>query len=102
MLMANQKLENLLNLSLDATEEEREKSLELSVGYDREEKIWEVIVKYSGDLEELKMAGISVVELLGGYAILRLTQNQLELISESSRIEYIEKPSNSSVNKINI
>lgn len=92
MLMANQKLENLLNLSLDATEEEREKSLELSVGYDREEKIWEVIVKYSGDLEELKMAGISVVELLGGYAILRLTQNQLELISESSRIEYIEKP----------
>ena len=90
--MANQKIENLLNLSLDATEEEREKSLELSVGYDRQEKIWEVIVKYSGDLEELKKAGISAVELLGGYGILRLTERQLELLSESSNIEYIEKP----------
>ena len=32
--MNNEKLENLLNLALDATSEEREKSLELNVGYD--------------------------------------------------------------------
>ena len=31
--MKSQKVENLLNLALDATEEEREKSLELDVGY---------------------------------------------------------------------
>ena len=36
--MEDQKLENLLNLALDADEAEREKSLELSIGYDREEK----------------------------------------------------------------
>lgn len=33
--MADQKIENLLNLALSANEEEREKSLELDVGYYR-------------------------------------------------------------------
>ena len=32
--MDNQKRENLLNLALDATEEERLKSVNLNVGYD--------------------------------------------------------------------
>ena len=32
--MAGQKIEDLLNLALDATQEEREKSLERDVGYD--------------------------------------------------------------------
>ena len=48
--MTEQKLENLLNLALDATEEEREKSLNLDVGYYPIEKEWELIVKYSGSL----------------------------------------------------
>ena len=36
--MDNQKRENLLNLALDATEEERLKSVNLNVGYDPERK----------------------------------------------------------------
>ena len=36
--MENQKRENLLNLALDATEEERLKSVNPNVGYDAEEK----------------------------------------------------------------
>ena len=32
--MPDQKLDNLLNLALDATEEEREKSRNLNVGYE--------------------------------------------------------------------
>ena len=52
--MNNEKMENLLNLALDATERELEKSLELDVGYDRAERTWEVIVKYGGTTEELK------------------------------------------------
>ena len=47
-VMDNSKLENMLNLALDATEAEREKSLNLDVGYDRQERTWELIVKYSG------------------------------------------------------
>ena len=45
--MASEKFENLLNLALDATEREREKSLNLGVGYEPEEERWELIVKYS-------------------------------------------------------
>ena len=46
--MSNEKMENLLNLALDATEREREKSLDLDTGYDRAERTWEVIVKFGG------------------------------------------------------
>ena len=40
------KIENILNLALDATREEREKSLNLDVGYDVADDSWEVIVKF--------------------------------------------------------
>ena len=51
--MNSQKTGSDLNLALDATEEERERSLNLNVGYDRENRIWELIVKYSGSLERI-------------------------------------------------
>ncbi len=41
----DQKIENQLNLALNATEEEREKSIVLETGYDPQERTWEVIVK---------------------------------------------------------
>ena len=53
--MNNQKIENLLNLSLDSTMEERDKSLNLNVGYDKMTKEWEVIVKYHGDLKRFEL-----------------------------------------------
>ena len=45
--MPDQKLDNLLNLAMDATEEEREKSRNLNVGYEKQTRKWEIIVKYS-------------------------------------------------------
>ena len=51
--MNNEKLENLLNLALNATPEEREKSLELNIGYDTASRSWEVIVKASGGFDML-------------------------------------------------
>ena len=38
----SQKIENQLNLALDITEEERQKSESLNIGYDLEEKEWEL------------------------------------------------------------
>lgn len=46
--MPDQKIDNLLNLAMDATSEERAKSENLNVGYDSSERLWDVIVKYSG------------------------------------------------------
>ena len=60
----SQKLENLLNLALDADQGERERSEELDVGYDKEENVWELIVKYSGTLEAVRQTARSVTELL--------------------------------------
>ena len=52
--MEDQKLENLLNLALGATEEEREKSLNLDVGYHPIDREWELIIKYSGNLDQVR------------------------------------------------
>ena len=44
--MADQKIDNLLNLAMDATPQERRKSENLNVGYDpATTRLWDVIVK---------------------------------------------------------
>ena len=90
--MENQKRENLLNLALDATEEERLKSVNLNVGYDPREKTWELIVRYNGSLESLRDEGIRVDELAAGYAVLVVPESRIEQVSAMEQIVYIEKP----------
>lgn len=90
--MDSQKNENLLNLALDTAPGERERSLELNVGYDVQEKTWEVIVKYHGSLQALAEPGISAEELIAGYAILTVPESLMERLSEVEQIEYVEKP----------
>jgi subtilisin family serine protease len=92
--MNNEKLENLLNLALDATPMEREKSLELNVGYDPADSAWQVIVKSSGGLTRLqeKYPDMTVESLLNGYAILTLPASLLETVAAEPEIEYVEKP----------
>lgn len=90
--MDSQKNENLLNLALDTAQAERARSLELNVGYDEIEKVWEVIVKYHGSLEGLSDLGIRVEELIAGYAILTVPETQMEKLAQIEQIEYVEKP----------
>lgn len=90
--MASQKIENLLNLALDATPGEREKSLELDVGYDSAENEWDLIVKYSGSLERVKELAARVVELQNEYAIITIRESEIENLAQIPEIEYIEKP----------
>lgn len=90
--MTTQKFENLLNLALDSTEEEREKSLELNVGYEPEDQVWELIIKYSGSLEQLREIAVWVTELQNEYAIIGMKESMLPLLSMLPQIEYVEKP----------
>lgn len=92
--MDNQKAENLLNLAMDATTEEREKSPALSVGFNREERRWELIVKYNGDLNVILEAlpEIQADPLSGGYAIMSVPESLIESLAGFSQVEYIEKP----------
>ena len=92
--MNSQKVENLLNLSLDSTVEEREKSQILEVGFDREDRTWEVIVKFHGDIQKLADDTVKVQILLNGYAIITIPESLLESLSKVEEIEYIEKPKN--------
>ena len=90
--MNGQKLENMLNLALDATEEERAKSLELDVGYNPVERIWDLIVKYSGNLDRVRELGAEVVELQNEFAIVTIAETLIESLALLPEIEYIEKP----------
>lgn len=90
--MDNSKIENMLNLALDATPEERARSLNLDVGFDQEENTWELIVKYSGSLAYLEESGIIVTELLNEYAVLIVPEDMIDQLASVPEIEYIEKP----------
>lgn len=88
----SQKIENILNLALDATQEERERSGELDVGYDPAEKEWELIIKYSGDLESVRGISSSVTELMNGYAVIVIREERIEELAGIPEVEFIEKP----------
>ena len=93
--MANEnseKLENLLNLALDATEEEREKSLNLETGYDREEREWELIIRYDQKSGAAREELAEAVPLSFGYGIIRVPESMIGRLAALPEIEYIEKP----------
>lgn len=90
--MDNQKLENLLNLALNTSEEERRQSLNLNVGFEPVSRSWELIIKYNGNLERLKGSGIVIEDLLAGYAIATVPERLIDAFADLEEIEYIEKP----------
>ncbi len=90
--MTSQKLENLLNLALDSTEDEREKSLNLNVGYDPLDREWDLIIKYSGSLDRVREIASRVTELQNEYAVIRIAESRINILSEITEVEYVEKP----------
>ena len=90
--MPDQKIDNLLNLAMDATPQERAKSENLNVGYDSMTKLWEVIVKYTGDEAILSGNGIQAVPLLGNYAVVTLPESEISQYSDRKNVIFMEKP----------
>ena len=88
----NQKLENLLQLALQTSEEVRVQTEDLNVGFNSEARTWELIVKYHGSLDVLKVLGVKIEYLIAGYAILTVPERLVENIVELEQIEYVEKP----------
>ena len=79
----DQKAENVLNLALATSEEEREQTEDLNVGYDRVTKKWEVIVTYSGNLRDIlavQFPQVRMKELLGGFAILEIPEAEVDTV----------------------
>ena len=61
--MEDQKMDNLLNLASDSTEEERRKSGNLNVGYTQETGMWDIVIKYSGEIGTLSGEGVREEDL---------------------------------------
>lgn len=92
VFMNDQKIENLLNLALEATPGERERSPELEAGYNPREETWQVIIRYSETLRESLKPEWEFTPLSGGYGILVLPWQDLEALAALPQIQYIEKP----------
>lgn len=88
------KIDPLLLASTEADSLTLERSEMLSFGYNFSEKRWEIIVKYIGDFSAIAslFPDGSPTELLGGYALFRLTREELDFLSQIPQIIYIEKP----------
>ena len=90
--MRDQKIENVLNLALSATEEEKNKSLELNVGYEPIEREWDLIVKYVEPISCIEELSSNVVELQNGFAIVTISEENIPLLGKCESVEYVEKP----------
>jgi subtilisin family serine protease len=91
--MQSGKVDNQLNLSLEVPETVRERTASLDVGFTPQTRLWELIVKYTGSLDQVRNElGISAVELLNDYAILTVPEDEIERLSDYKEIEYIEMP----------
>ena len=91
----DEKFENQLNLALDLSEEEREKSKDLDAGYDKEMDQWEIIFRYAGTLDTIRWSDTTRIEPLSmGYAIAYIKEDELEAFGANEQVIYIEKPKN--------
>ena len=90
--MTGQNIENIFNLALSVSPQERAGTENLNVGYDPLNEEWEIILKYSGTLEKIKPYVNSLVILRSGYAIATVTEEQLRIVAGIPQVEYIEKP----------
>lgn len=90
--MNDQRLENLLNLSLDATAKERAESEALEEGYSPATDTWELIVQYHGNLLRYQSEEIRIEPLIDGYAIVWIREPLIEAFARLEEVEYIEKP----------
>lgn len=88
----NQKLEDLLQLALQTSEETRERTEELNIGFNDVTRTWELIVKYHGSLDVLEVLNVQIEYLIAGYAILTVPDGLVERVAELEEIEYVEKP----------
>lgn len=90
--MASQKFEPMLNLALDVNEGERELSETLATGYSIADNTWDVIIRYTGDIEFLRDYGVKIVYLTGSYAVLTVPDSFVRRLSGFPEIIYVEMP----------
>lgn len=88
------KIDSQLKTALNIPENILEKS-NIKTGYNKNNDLWEVIVKYNGDLNVIKENMNLEIEILSAnYAIITLKREEIFLLTLYREIEYIEQPRN--------
>ena len=88
------KIDSQLETALTIPENMLEKS-NIKTGYNEVNNLWEVIVKYNGNLEQIENELNVQIEILStSYAIITLKKEQIFLLTLYREIEYIEQPRN--------
>lgn len=89
----SEKIENLLTVSLNVTDEQRSQSRQLSAGFESADRTWEFVIKYSGSEEALEnFFGRPFVFLYNQYAISRGTKEEIDRLATNPNVEWVEKP----------
>ena len=88
-----QKLDSELSLSLALSEEERMKNPVLRSGYEPATRLWTLILLYQGSLTEIQEnLTLTVVPLLGNYAIIKIPAEQIPALLLYPQVLYLELP----------
>lgn len=88
-----QKLDSELSLSLALSEEERMKNPVLRSGYEPATQLWTLILLYQGSLSEIQETlSLTVVPLLGNYAIIKIPAEQIPALLLYPQVLYLELP----------
>ena len=64
----------------------------LGTGYDVADQTWEVIIKYTENLDNVRQIAEEVTELFGGFAVVRIKEDALTLLTDIPQVTYVEKP----------
>ncbi len=89
----NQKNENQLNLALTVPQQERQKTMDLDTGYDSGTGTWELIIRYSGNIQlRASQLGADLRLLSGGYALITIREDLVDVLAAYPEVIYIEKP----------
>lgn len=86
-----QKMDDLLSLSMVESEEALEDSSFFDAGID-EDGLWEIIIKYHGDILKYESELVRIEILSFEYAIVTLKKEQIESFVSYAEVEYAEKP----------
>ncbi len=89
----NQKIDNQLNLSLMLSENERSKAGDLQTGYNSLNNEWELIIRYTGDIQNaIGTIPATIKELSYGYGLVKVKESDIDRLSALREVIFVEKP----------
>ena len=62
------------------------------MGYHPGEREWDLIIKYSGDLEGVRGIAARTTKLLNEYAVVTVAESRIQELAALPEVEYVEKP----------